>query len=59
MVGSYTEDLVNHRTVKIEEWALAWKWVLAWDCMLVRGLCFTIQTIRWLLWGTMLHQQLQ
>ena len=31
MVGGYTEDLTNHRTVKIGEWALAWGWTLAQD----------------------------
>ena len=37
MVGGYTEDLKNHKTVKIGKWALAqrWvlarRWVLAWD----------------------------
>ena len=31
MVGGYTEDLTNHRTVKIGGWALAWGWALARD----------------------------
>ena len=31
MVGGYTEDLINHTTVKIGGWALAWGWVLARD----------------------------
>ena len=33
MVGGYTEDLTNHRTVKIGGWALAWGWALARDNM--------------------------
>ena len=38
MVGGYTEDLTNHRTVKIGGWALAQGWVLARDNTLFPGL---------------------
>ena len=31
MVGSYTEDLTHHKTVKIRGWVLARGWALAWD----------------------------
>ena len=31
MVGGYTEDLTNHRTVKIGGWAIARGWALARD----------------------------
>ena len=31
MVSSYTEDLKNHKTVKIGEWSLAQRWALARD----------------------------
>ena len=35
MVGSYTEDLTTHRTVKIGGWALARGWALVRDNMVV------------------------
>ena len=35
MVGGYTEDLTNHRTVKIGGWAIARGWALARDNMVV------------------------
>ena len=31
MVGSYTENLENNKTVKIGRWVLAWVWALALD----------------------------
>ena len=31
MVGGYTQDLKNHRTVKIVGWAIKWDWGLARD----------------------------
>ena len=34
MVDGYTEDLTNHKTVKIGEWALARGWTLAWDSII-------------------------
>ena len=39
MVGGYTEDLTNHKTVKIGGWALARGWALAWDNMVVLYIC--------------------
>ena len=36
MVGGYTEDLKNHKTVKIGWWVLAQGWVLAQDKMVHR-----------------------
>ena len=33
MVGGYTEDLKNHKTVKIGGWALVQGWALARDNM--------------------------
>ena len=35
MVGGYTDNLENNKTVKIRGWALARVWALAWDNMVM------------------------